>query len=111
MFEAGRSANEVAMVFREVIRKNGIDMKDIAQSLFNALEQGKNKNEEIMTGTFIFDLIMKNGIDSKHDGAAVILKNLKGNLTHNNILNIFRKALDASKIRVENSSSESSCCI
>jgi len=102
MFEAGRSADEVAMAFREVIGKSGIDMKDIAQSLLNALEQGKIKNEEIMTGAFIFDAIMNNGIDSKHDGAAVILKELKGNLSQNDIINIVRKALDASKIRVEN---------
>jgi len=101
MFEAGRSADEIAMAFKELIAKSGIDTKGIAQSLLNALEQGKIKNEEIMMGSFIFDAIMNNGIDSKHDGAAIILKELKGNPSQNDIINVCRKALEASKIRVE----------
>eukprot|EP00090_Calanus_glacialis_P025317 TRINITY_DN39537_c0_g1_i1.p1 TRINITY_DN39537_c0_g1~~TRINITY_DN39537_c0_g1_i1.p1 ORF type:complete len:1272 (+),score=291.20 TRINITY_DN39537_c0_g1_i1:133-3816(+) len=102
MFEAGRSADEIAMAFRELIAKSGIDTKGIAQSLLNALEQGKIKNEEIKIGSFIFDAIMNNGVDSKHDGAAIILRELRGNPSHNDIINIVRKALDASKIRLEN---------
>jgi len=102
MFEAGRSPDEIAMAFRELIAKSGIDTKGIAQSLLNALEQGKIKNEEITVGSFIFDAIMNNGIDSKHDGAAIILRDLRGNVTQNDIINIVRKALDASKIRIEN---------
>ena len=56
------------------------------------------KNEEITTGSFIFDAIMNNGIDSKNDGAAIILRELKGNLTQNDIINIVRKALDVELI-------------
>ena len=101
MLEAGRTPEEIANAMKEIISKSGLDLKKIAQNLLNALDQGKIKNEEILTSSFIFDAIMKNGFDSKHEGAAMILRELRGNPSQNDIISVLRKAIEASKIRVE----------
>ena len=101
MLEAGRTPEEIANAIKEIVAKSGLDVKNIAQNLLNALDQGKIKGEEISASSFIFDAIMKNGFDSKHEGAAIILKELKGNPSQNDIINVLRKAIEASKIRVE----------
>merc|ERR1719232_1425898 len=101
MLEAGRTPEEVAIAIKEIIAKSGLDVKNIAQNLLNALDQGKIKGEEVTSSSFIFDAIMKKGFDSKHEGAAIILRELKGNPSQNDIINVLRKAIEASKIRVD----------
>ena len=101
MLEAGRTPDEIAIAIKEIIAKSGLDVKNVAQNLLTALDQGKIKGEEVTASSFIYDVIMKNGIDSKHDGVAIILKELKGNPSQNDIMNVLRKAIEASKIRVE----------
>ena len=101
MLEAGLTPEEIARAFRELFAKSGTDIKAITQNLLNALDQSKVKGEEITSSSTIFDAIMKNGIDAKHEGAAIILRELKGNPTHNDVFNVLRKAIEASKVRVE----------
>ena len=58
MLEAGRTPEEIAMVFKELIAKSGVDVKGIAQVLLAVLEQGRVKGEEITASSFLFDAIM-----------------------------------------------------
>ena len=101
MQEAGRTPEEIATAIKELIAKSGLDVKTFAQNLINALDQGKIKGEEVTASSYIFDAIMKNGSESKHEGCAIILKDLRGNPSQNDVTNVLRKAIEASKIHNE----------
>ena len=101
MLEAGLSPEDIAKALRELFVQSGTDVKAVTQNLLNALDQGKVKGEEITASSTIFDAIMKNGVDAKHEGAAIILQELKASSSHTEILAVVRKALEASRVRVE----------
>ena len=101
MQEAGRTPEEIASAIKEIIGKSGLDTKMIAQNLLNALDQGKIKGEEVTASSFIFDAIMKNEAEAKHEGCAIIIRELRGNPSQNDVTNVLRKAIEASKIRME----------
>ena len=103
MLEAGRTPEEIAMAFKELIAKSGVELKGVAQALLAVLEQGRIKAEEIAAGSFIFDAIMNpSGLGKEQeDVSRMILRELQGNPSHNDIINVVKKALEMSKVRVE----------
>ena len=101
MLEAGLTPEEIARALQELFAKSGTDVKAITQNLLNALDQSKVKGEEIISSATIFDAIMKNGLDARHDGAAIILRELKGKPSASDVFNVLKKAIEASKVRVE----------
>jgi len=103
MLEAGRTPEEIAMAFKELIAKSGVEVKGIAQALLAVLEQGRIKGEEITASSFLFDAIMHpTGLGgAQSDISAMILREMKGNPSHNDIINLVRKALEMSKVRLE----------
>lgn len=103
MVEAGRTPEEIAMAFKELISKSGVDVKGIAQALLSVLEQGRIKGEEILAGSFIFDAVVHpTGLDgAQSEIGAMILREMRGNPSHNDIINLVRKALEMSKVRLD----------
>ena len=103
MVEAGRSPEEVAMALKELIAKSGVEVKGIAQSLLAALEQGRIKADEILCSSFIFDTVMHPvGLDgAQEEVGAMILREMRANPSHNDLINLVRKALEMSKVRLD----------
>ena len=103
MLEAGRTPEEIASAFKELIAKSGLELKGMAQAMLSVLEQGRIKGEEIAAGSFIFDAIMNPvGLDSNQEEVSrMILRELQGNPSHNDIINVVKKALEMSKVRLE----------
>jgi hypothetical protein len=103
MLDAGRSPEEIATAFKELIAKSGVEVKGIAQALLAVLEQGRIKGEEIACGSFIFDTVMHpTGLDGpQSEISAMIMREMRGNPSHNDIINLVRKALEMSKVRLD----------
>jgi alkylhydroperoxidase/carboxymuconolactone decarboxylase family protein YurZ len=115
MFEAGRSADDVALAFMGFIAKSGVEAKTVAQFLLNSLDQGRVKEEDLFASTMIFDAILAAGCsdknikpgggsnDSIHNGGgAIILREMNTLSSHNDIINILRKAIESDKIKPDN---------
>jgi len=114
MFDAGRSADDVALAFMGFIAKSGIETKTIAQAILASLDQGRVKEDDLLASSMIFDAIIaggcnkrnsksgRDGTDSMQDGgAAIITREMNTMSSHNDIINILRKAIDLDKIKPE----------
>ena len=112
MLAAGKSSKEIAEALQEIALGSGADFKAMAQTMVNAMEQGRLKEDDILVSSNILNAVEKAGIKpdvleniktlqkaleaagiSPTETAAILAKATGNGLSKNEIENIMTKAM------------------